>query len=864
MNVFAMWFSCVFRESLVLVLTLSAAACSLSPFHPAPFSDKANHDADESGKSLHRSKHDHALELRVRNIVSHMTLEQKIGQMTQAEIRSISAEDIRRYYIGSVLNGGGSRPQGNSHAAPQDWAKLSQELTEASLATDMEIKVPLIWGTDAVHGHNNVYGATLFPHNIGLGAANNPALTEEIGVATAKAVRATGIDWVFAPTLAVARDDRWGRTYESFSEDPSIVAKLGGAYVKGLQRGLGGESGVVSTAKHFMGDGGTEFGKDQGVNRASYEQMMRIHSPGYVAALNEGVQTVMASFHSWNDVASGVNYGKMHGSRYMLTELLKVKMGFDGFVVSDWNGIGQIPGCTNSSCAQAINAGIDMVMVPEEWKSFIANTVAQVRSGQIAMSRIDDAVTRIVRVKMRAGLFERDRSPVMSDKRIDSNALQSRELARRAVRESMVLLKNNGNVLPLQSGKKILVVGKSADSIANQSGGWSMTWQGTGLTNNDFPNGVTILGSIRKFASNKYVVYSVSGDSINVKAFDAVIAVIGETPYAEGNGDIPPSSTLRHTQRYPEDLEVLQRVSGKGVPVITVFISGRAVYANDLLNLSDAFVAAWLPGTEGDGVTDLLFRRADGSVNAEFSGRLPFSWPKSACQTPLNIGDANYIPLFPFGFGLTTQSVVSLGKLNSDYTPLGCDSGGEHVIFNQSPQGAYAQYVSSSALVWPETEIGNDPNQIYEYPSSKTDIQVSTTQINTQQDAKLIRWNGPASYYLKSSQSVSLEMFKDAALTFDTIINHAPNSMVTISMSCGPQCGGSVDVTRLFKQSPLNSRRSIKIPLSCFAERGVDLSKVNMPFSIITSAAFSAAFTHIRIVSDAARDADAAHCAELH
>ncbi|TAL89200.1 MAG: glycoside hydrolase family 3 protein, partial [Rhodanobacter sp.] len=436
---------------------------------------------------------DPALDARVRKIVASMTLAQKVGQMTQAEIKSITPAQVTKYYIGSVLNGGGSWPNQNKHAGIQDWLTLADRYYAASIATDAAIKVPIIWGTDAVHGDNNVFGATLFPHNIGLGAAHDPALIEAIGAATARAVRATGIEWVFAPTLAVAQNARWGRTYESFSSEGPLVREYARAYVHGLQ-GSFGDHNVMATAKHFIGDGATHNGTDQGDARVSLTDMINVHGSGYFGAIEAGVQSVMASYNSWDDVTDGKDYGKMSGARALLTGALKDKMGFDGFVVSDWNAIGQLPGCSNASCPQAINAGIDMVMVPDDWKAFIANTMHQVEGGQIPMARIDDAVSRIVRAKLRMGLF--GKRPSQRAGAGDARSLHSRELARRAVRESLVLLKNNGGVLPLKTGTKLLVVGKSADSLPNQTGGWSLTWQGSDNSNADFPNGETILAGL--------------------------------------------------------------------------------------------------------------------------------------------------------------------------------------------------------------------------------------------------------------------------------------------------------------------------------------------------------------------------------
>ncbi|NIJ67069.1 beta-glucosidase [Sphingomonas leidyi] len=604
---------------------------------------------------------DAAMEARIADIVRGMTLEQKIGQMTQADIRSITPDEVRRHYIGSVLNGGGAWPGMRKDAAVTDWTALSDAYYRASMATDMAVRVPVIWGTDAVHGHGNVAGATLFPHNIGLGAAHDPALVERIGRATARQVRATGISWVFAPTLAVGKNRRWGRTYESYSSDPAIVASYSRAMVHGLQGGLTGDGDVIATAKHFLGDGGTFDGIDQGENRTARTHMIQVHGAGYYPALDAGVQTVMVSYSSWNDTAAGKDYGKMHGSRELLTDVLKARLGFDGLIVSDWNGIQQVPGCTKDHCPQAVNAGIDMIMVPDDWKAFIANTAADVREGRIAMARIDDAVTRILRVKLRAGLF--DRNPNAGAFAGKADALAARELGREAVRKSVVLLKNQG-ALPLAAGKRVLVVGASADSLSNQTGGWSLTWQGTENRNADFKGGTTLLAALRNALGAANVTFSEDARDVDPGKFDAVVAVIGETPYAEYNGDVRAPKPAAHSALHPADLTVLQRVSGKGVPVVSVLYSGRPAYANDLINLSDAFVAAFLPGTEGEGLADLLV-----GGRHDFAGRLSFAWPGSACSTG---EDAASIVQFARGYGLSYAKPGRTGPLPEPAVPTAC------------------------------------------------------------------------------------------------------------------------------------------------------------------------------------------------
>ncbi|MES2038476.1 MAG: glycoside hydrolase family 3 N-terminal domain-containing protein [Pseudomonadota bacterium] len=805
---------------------------------------------------------DPAIEAKVAAIVAGMTLEQKIGQMTQPEIKSITPDDVRRYYLGSVLNGGGSWPdRNNKRGTATDWVALADKYYEASMATDMSVKVPVVWGIDAIHGNSNVYGATLFPHNIGLGAAHNPQLAAQIGRSMGKSVRATGIAWVFGPTLAVVRDDRWGRTYESFSEDGALVRQYAGEYVKGLQGSFMDDGNVIATAKHFMGDGGTDQGKDRGVNLSTNAQMLNIHAQGYMTALAAGAQTVMASYNSWNDKASGADYGKMHGSKALLTDVLKTKMGFDGFIVTDWDGIAEVPGCRNDSCPQAINAGIDMVMVPDAWKAFISNTIAQVKSGEIPMSRIDDAVTRIIRVKLRAGLF--GKKPSENSYAGKQDALQDRELARQAVRESLVLLKNDGATLPLARNKKILVVGKTADDISNQTGGWSLTWQGTDNKNTDFPNADSILAGIKAAVGDANVEFSVDAKGVDVSRFDAVIAVIGETPYAEMYGDIGPAGNLRHSSRYPEDLAVLQTVAGKGKPVVTLFVSGRPLYVNDLLNLSDSFVAAWLPGSEGKGVADVLFRAADGKVAHDFKGTLSFSWPKSVCQTSLNFDEPNYSPLFKLGYGLNYSSKTKIGKLDSKYPSGGCGVTNAYPVFNQADRATYPLYVVSGNE---QQAVGADLNRVLNMPG----ISVQTAQVNSQQDAKLVSWSAAARIEARAAQGKAIPAFasKDGALSFDTIVATAPAGTVSLSMHCGgnsrSHCSASVDVTEVFKRlAGKKEKQTIKIPLSCFTAKGVKLNSVDIPFSISSTAAFSAAYTNIQIVGGAAKDPDVLNCAEL-
>ena len=474
-------------------------------------------------------KADVDIERKVTSLLATMTLEQKVAQMIQPEIRDITVEDMRKYGFGSYLNGGGAFPNNDKHATPSDWVNLAEAMYQASIDDSLDgNRIPTMWGTDAVHGHNNVIGATLFPHNIALGATNNPELIEKIAAITATEVMVTGIDWVFAPTVAVVRDDRWGRTYEGYSEDPEIVREYSAAIVKGLQgaadKDFLGDKRVISTIKHFIGDGGTEGGDDQADNLSSEQELFDIHAQGYVGGLTAGAQSVMASFNSWHG-------SKIHGNKYLLTDVLKGKMGFDGFVVGDWNGHGQVKGCSNESCPQAVNAGLDIFMVPTDaWQPLYENTIAQVKSGEIAQTRIDDAVSRILRVKFRAGLFDKP-SPLnrtLSGKTELIGAIEHRDVARQAVRESLVLLKNKNNLLPLSANQRVLVAGDGADNIGKQSGGWTITWQGTNNFNNDFPGGSSIYEGIKQQVNAQGGSVELNVDGNYQTKPDVAIVVFGE------------------------------------------------------------------------------------------------------------------------------------------------------------------------------------------------------------------------------------------------------------------------------------------------------------------------------------------------
>lgn len=837
-----------FRITLLCASVLACLSCSTTPA-PRVQASVASATLTDWPTLQSAIAKDPAIEARAAEILDSMTLAQKVGQMTQAEIKSITPEQVREYYIGSVLNGGGSWPDKNKHAPVDEWLALSDRFYAASMVTDAKIQVPVIWGTDAMHGHSNIYGATLFPHNVGLGAAHDVALIEQIGAATARGVRATGIQWVFAPAVAVVKNTRWGRSYESFSSDAMLVRDYSVAYVRGAQNQLREDGNVVATAKHFLGDGATENGKDQGLARVTRTEILNEHAQGYYGAISAGAQVVMASYNSWTDADTGEEHGKMHGARHLLTGALKDKMGFDGFVVGDWNGHGQLPGCTNASCASAINAGVDMIMVPDDWKAFIGNTIRQVESGEIPQARIDDAVTRILRVKLRSGLF--DSKPSANRYAGDADALQHRDLARRAVRESLVLLKNEGGLLPLRRNQRVLVVGKGADSVPMQAGGWSLTWQGTDTTNADFPNADTILAGVREAVGEGNVVYSTDGSAAAQGGFDLVLAVVGETPYAEYNGDIAASDTVAHSRQYPEDLAVLQRVAATGKPVVTVFLSGRPRYTNDLINLSQAFVAAWLPGSEGKGVADVLFAKRDGSVAHGFRGMLGFPWPAVACPSDSE-------PLFAVGYGLRHGTHSQLGTLPVD-TTAACAEASVLPVFKMADIPPFNLHIAAGEASRP---LGADLNRGIEFPAGKPALRVQTVQVNTQQDAKQVTWLAPGRFYASNPERNNLIALAraDAALQFDVVVGQHPKAPVVLSMGCGTGCSADVDLTATLSGYALGAKHTVKVPLACFADRGLNLGGVEVPFSVSASAPFSAAFTDIKVMAGAGKHPEAIAC----
>jgi len=609
--------SAVPRRLRLLLLLAPLHACERGPAVPAP----------AAAPYLDPSR---PVDARVADLMSRMTLDEKLGQMAMVERTALPgdrAADLAAHGLGAVMSGGGSAPEPNTAAA---WAEMYDDFQRAALGG--RLRVPVLYAVDAIHGHNNVRGATIFPHNVGLGATRDPELLRRIGEATAAEIAGTGVDWTFAPCLCVARNERWGRSYESFGEDPEIAVSLATA-VTGLQgaRIGGSASSVLATAKHFLGDGGTTGGVDQGDTRLGEAELRRIHLPPFAEAVKRDVGAVMVSYSSWNGVP-------MHGHRYLVTDVLKGELGFRGIVLSDWGGIDRLDGAPHFSAADvrdAVNAGIDMVMVPVAYADFLEKLRAGVDSGAVPQERIDDAVRRILTRKFQLGLFERP----FADRSLTATvgSAEHRALAREAVRRSLVLLRNDG-VLPLRRTARVFVAGRHADDVGLQSGGWTLTWQGAA---GDVTPGTTILAGIRAAVEGGGSVTH-APDGRGAAGHDVAVVVVGEGPYAEYAGDRTDELGLD-----PPDAVVLDRVRASGVPTVVVLVSGRPVVVTDRLPAWSALVAAWFPGTEGAGVADVLFG------DHPPRGKLPVSWPRSAAQLPLNVGDPGYDPLFPYGFGLT-------------------------------------------------------------------------------------------------------------------------------------------------------------------------------------------------------------------
>ena len=783
-------------------------------------------------------------EARVQAILARMTLEQKVGQIIQADIASVTPEDVRRYRLGSVLNGGNSGPGGDDLAPAQDWLALADAFYEASMDVGPgEPAIPIVWGTDAVHGHSNIVGATIFPHNVGLGAARDPELIERIGKVTAVEIRVTGQEWTFAPTVAVPQDYRWGRAYEGYSSDPALVAAYVGSMIRGLQGPpsttpiLAGPH-VAASTKHYLADGATTDGKDQGDAAISELELRLVHGAPYIPAIESGVATIMTSFSSWNGV-------KLSAHRGLVTDVLKGRMNYGGLVITDWNAHGQVAGCSNASCPRAVDAGIDMFMAPDSWRMLYDSTLAQVRDGTIAMERLDDAVARVLRLKERLGLFDMGKPSqrALSGEYELLGAPDHRAVAREAVRKSMVLLKNTG-VLPLQPGGRILVAGDAAHDIARQSGGWTLSWQGTGLDNGLFPGATSLWEGIEQAATASGGSAELSPEGSFTERPDAAIVVFGETPYAEFQGDIA-SLQLRPELRRP--IATMQRLKQQGIPVVAVMITGRPLYVNEALNAADAFVAAWLPGSEGGGVADMLFAAADGAPAHEFQGLLPTAWPATAQHG----GET----LYPFGYGLRyahgPRGWTALPE-DSGVSDDGSDGG---VFFDRGvPASSWSLTVSRAD--------GTNALRVTTVPAEALGgrVRIAATDHGVQEGARsfaIAAHAQGAALELSTFDPIDLSRETNGdMLLLATVRRDAPIARpLSMSVRCdGEPCGATVPIAE-FGELAEGEWQTLGVPLKCFRAAGADMARISSPFRLMADG--DAGLSIARVALGSLSDADA-------
>ena len=769
---------------------------------------------------------DPEIEAQIDEILPKLTLEQKVGQVIQGDTGSLTPEDVKKYRLGSVLSGGNSAPGPLPYAETKAWLEMADKYYNASIDDeDVEIAIPIIWGIDAVHGHANLKGSIIFPHNIGLGAMNNPDLIEQIASITAHELTVSGHDWTFAPTLAVPQDLRWGRSYEGFSENPDLVKSYGDRIVIGLQGEFGsenfmGDGRVISSAKHFLADGATENGVDQGDALITEKELSKVHAAGYYSSIPAGVQTVMASFSSWQG-------RKLHGDKELLTDVLKGKMGFNGFVVGDWNGHGQVPGCINTDCPQSLNAGLDMYMAPDSWKGLYESTLQHVKDGTIAMERLDDAVRRILRVKLLSGIFQKG-APSTRANAGNENLLalpEHKDVARQAVRESLVLLKNNNQLLPIDPSKTILVVGDGASSISKASGGWTLSWQGTGHSNDKFPNGESILEGIEKTVDDAggKLIFSKDGDT-SIKA-DVVIAVYGEDPYAEFQGD---RENLAFTPN-GFDTNKLSTYKENGIPIVSVFLSGRPMWANTEINNSDSFIAAWLPGSEGGGVSDMLFKT---DPSFDFTGRLSFTWPASAV-----VSKNNNQALFKIGYGLSYTSINQIDFLS------------ENSGLENSEIASTGEYFNKGDVVapWDIWLIsGKLEKQIASFPSSVGGLIISKTDHMAQEDALRINWTKSDGDYFRISSVKPNDLTRQSNGAMKLAFNAKSFTGSDSTLQIG-QCDDSFNCDKTLEIKISDEWQEYLIPLSNFEELGIDMSKIISSILIKAEAGIDIGLGNVRL-----------------
>lgn len=748
-----------------------------------------------------------ATERMISGLLSRMTLEQKVGQLVQADISTITPADLATYPLGSILAGGNSGPNGNERSTAAEWHKLVDEYrASSSKPVANGVAIPILFGVDAVHGHSNLPNATIFPHNIGLGAAHDPALIERIGAATAAEVAASGIEWTFAPTLAVPQDLRWGRSYEGYSSDPKLVARYAGAMVRGLQGALRrgepvGKDHIAATAKHFLADGGTVDGKDQGDARVDEATLIATHAAGYPAAIDAGALTVMVSFSSWNGV-------KNHGNESLLTGVLKGRTGFQGLVVGDWNGHGQVPGCTVTDCPAALLAGLDLYMAPDSWKDLYESLLKEAKAGQIPQARLDDAVRRILRVKAKLGLIGPHKVIRGHPEAIGSP--EHLALAREAVAKSLVLLKNNNSVLPIRPAAKVLVAGPGANNIAMQAGGWTVSWQGGDTTNADFTNGQTIYAALSDAVGRSGGKAVLSADGSFADKPDVAIVVFGEKPYAEFLGDVP---TLAYAPGDSRDVELIRKLKAAGVPVVSIFLSGRPMFVSSAINASDAFVAAWLPGTQGNGVADVLVAGRNGKPARDFTGRLPFAWPADA-RSPVAQ------PLFDRGYGLSYAAARELGPVSEDpKTDLASAVDIDHLLVKGQAAGPWKLILADAR--------GGTVVTAGSAASLGGILRMSPVDLAAQEDGRRFVWTGPATLSIDGPPADFSRPLNNAfALRLDVKADTLPDAVM---LSFGTR---AFDIAPTLRKLAAGGLVTLKIPLRCFVRTGDEAVAITTPLRI--------------------------------
>lgn len=838
-----------FKQRLALAAStlMLVAACSPDVAQDVPAANTAAKLGEVNPKNWPKAKNpfgkQSAIAARVDEIMSHMSLREKVGQNIQADIGSITVEELKAYPLGSLLNGGNSAPNEDNRSPAQDWVSLADDFYEESKFAypDKSRYIPIIWGTDAVHGHNNILGATVFPHNIGLGATRNPTLLRGIGEITARETWVSGQEWTFAPTVAVVRDDRWGRTYEGYSEDPSVMASYTAELIKGIQ----GEPGsnnflknehVIATAKHFLGDGGTQNGRDQGDNVDSEVDLRDIHGAAYPIAIEAGVQTIMPSFSSWHG-------RKITGHKGLLTDVVKGQMNFDGFLIGDWNAHGQIIGCTVTDCPEALHAGLDMYMAPDSWKGLFESLLAQAKSGDLDLTRLDDAVRRILRVKLRSGLFEAGK-PSSRAFAGDISVLAdeaSKNVARQAVRESLVLLKNDG-ILPLNPKQTVLVAGDGADDIGKQSGGWTLSWQGTGNSNDDFPGGSSMYDGVKRHvdAAGGQAILSPTGEYHEKP--DVAIVVFGEDPYAEFVGDV---ENLAYKASDERDLALLRRLQADGIPTVAMFLTGRPLWLNREINASNAFVAAWLPGSEGGYAMDVIFADETGNIASDFKGTLSYSWPRTALQTPLNVGDENYNPLFAFGYGLTYLDDGNLSVLPEE-------AGAEILAAN------FENYLNAGRAVAPwEINLNDSAGTLMVDDLPKTslagDLSLKIIDDGVQENTLSVEQvSASETKFSLSGKAIDLswQLNGDMAIQVRIRPEHlGAGSSLKLSVDCATRCERQFDFSKYLIEKPLGEWVEFATPLSCFGTRE-DFDQLKSPFVLTSDTSYEISLSDIHLVQN--------------